>query len=102
MSELLSPLVYQLGAGGILGFLAGYAIKKVVKIAAVIAGLFALALIYLGYTGVISVNYEKLTEATEGLIGDLGGASQWVSPIIANLPFAGSFVAGAALGLKKG
>jgi uncharacterized membrane protein (Fun14 family) len=102
MSELLSPLVYQIGAGGILGFLAGYAIKKVVKIAAVIAGLFALALIYFGYTGVINVNYEKLTEATEGLIGDLSGASQWISPIIANLPFAGSFLAGAALGLKKG
>ena len=102
MSEVISPIIYQLGAGGILGFVAGYAIKKLLKILAVIAGLFALALIYLGYTGIISVNYEKLTEAIEGLMGDLGGASQWVSPIVANLPFAGSFLVGAALGLKKG
>ena len=102
MSEVLSPIVYQLGAGGILGFIAGYAVKKLLKLLAVIAGLFAVALIYLGYTGIISVNYQKLTEAIEGLMGGLGGASQWVSPIIANLPFAGSFVVGAALGLKKG
>lgn len=102
MSEVISPIIYQLGAGGILGFVAGYAIKKLLKILAVIAGLFALALIYLGYTGIISVNYDKLTEAIEGLMGGLGTASQWVSPIVANLPFAGSFLVGAALGLKKG
>lgn len=102
MSEVLSPVLYQLGAGGILGFIVGYAVKKVLKILAVIAGLFALVLIYLGYADIISVNYGKLTEAIEGLMGGLGGASQLVSPIIASLPFAGSFLVGAALGLKKG
>lgn len=102
MSELLSPLIYQLGAGGILGFVVGYAIKKVLKLLALIVGFFALILIYLGYVGIINVNYDKLTETVEGLIGNVGGASEWLSPIIANLPFAGSFVVGAALGLKKG
>jgi len=102
MSEVFSPILYQLGAGGILGFIVGYAVKKVIKILAVIAGLFALVLIYLGYTDIISVNYTKLVEAVEGLMGGLGGASQLVSPIVASLPFAGSFLVGAALGLKKG
>lgn len=102
MSELISPIIYQLGIGGILGVVVGYAVKKVLKILALIAGLFALTLIYLGYTGIISVNYTNLAGAIGGLLGNLGGASQWLSPIIANLPFGGSFVVGATMGFKKG
>ena len=45
MSEIVLPIVYQLGAGGILGFVVGYAIKKMMKIVAVIIGIFALILI---------------------------------------------------------
>jgi uncharacterized membrane protein (Fun14 family) len=102
MSELVPPILFQLGAGGILGFIVGYAIKKVSKILAVIAGLFALALLYLGYTGIISVDYTKLTELIEELLKSLGEASQLLSQIAANLPFAGSFAVAAVLGLKKG
>jgi uncharacterized membrane protein (Fun14 family) len=102
MSELISPIVYQIGAGGILGFIVGYAIKKLLKIIAVIVGLFAIALIYLGYTGIINVDYDKLTVAIKGIIGNLGGASEWITPIIASLPFAGTFMLGAVIGLKKG
>lgn len=102
MSELISPLIYQLGAGGILGFVVGYAVKKVLKILALIVGFFALVLIYLGYIGIIDVNYDKLIEMVEGLIGNVGAASEWLSLIIASLPFAGSFVVGIVLGLKKG
>jgi uncharacterized membrane protein (Fun14 family) len=102
MSELISPIVYQIGAGGILGFIVGYAVKKLLKVLAVIIGLFALALIYLGYTGIINVNYDKLTVAIEGIIGKLNGASALISPIIASLPFAGTFIIGAVIGFKKG
>lgn len=63
MSEVLTPIVYQLGVGGIGGFIAGYEVKKIAKIIAVILGIFFLLLVYPGYTGVISVNYERLTEA---------------------------------------
>jgi len=102
MSEILTPVVYQLGIGGILGFFVGYAIKKLTKLLAVLAGLFALLLIYLGYQGVISVNYGKLAEAVQGLMGGAGQALSWLTPIIANLPFAGSFMAGMVAGLKIG
>jgi uncharacterized membrane protein (Fun14 family) len=102
MSELLPPIVYQVGAGGIFGFIVGYAVKKLLKLLAVIAGLFALALIYLGYTGIIGVDYDKLTQAVSGLAHSLGGEAQWMSPIIASLPFAGTFILGTILGLKKG
>ena len=106
MSEVLTPIVYQLGTGGIAGFVVGYAIKKLAKIVAVIAGLFFLALTYLATVGVINVHYDKLTEMIEGLIGagngGMEGATQWLAPIIANLPFAGTFVVGFALGIKMG
>jgi len=102
MSEVILPIAYQLGAGGILGFVVGYAIKKMMKIVAVILGLFTLALLYLGHTGVISVNYDKLLDAIEKLYGNSGGATQWLTPIVANLPFASVFLVGAAIGFKAG
>lgn len=53
MSEIVSPLVFQLGVGGVLGFLAGYAFKKILKLLAVLLGLASAALIYLAYVGII-------------------------------------------------
>lgn len=102
MSEIITPLIYQFGTGGILGFVVGYAVKKVTKILAVIAGLLALALLYLGFQGIINVNYDKLSQMVEGFTGNLGQASSFLTPLIANLPFAGSFAVGAAIGLKVG
>ena len=102
MSEALTPLVYQLGVGGIIGFFVGYAIKKLTKLIGVIAGLIALLMIYLGYEGVISINYDKLTQMLQSLTGTAGQATSMLTPIIANLPFAGSFLAGTAVGLKLG
>jgi uncharacterized membrane protein (Fun14 family) len=102
LSEVLTPIVYQLGIGGILGFFVGYAVKKLTKLIAVLIGLFALLLIYFGYQGVISINYNRLAEMLQGLMGAAGQASDLLTPIVANLPFAGSFVAGTAVGLKTG
>jgi len=102
MSELLTPIVYQLGIGGALGFFAGYALKKLTKLVAAVTGLMALLLIYLGYEGVITINYEKLTEKIHSLIGIVSQAPNMITPVISSLPFAGSFLAGIALGLKFG
>ncbi len=102
MSEVLTPIAYQLGVGGVLGFFVGYAVKKLTKIVAVLAGILAFILIYLGYQGVININYDKLAEMLGGLLGTAGQAASLLTPIIANLPFAGSFILGAAVGLKIG
>ena len=102
MSEIITPVVYQLGIGGFLGFFVGYAVKKMTKILAVLIGIGALILIYLGYEGIISINYDKLTEMIERIMGTASQASTVLTPIIANLPFAGSFIAGLAVGIKLG
>jgi uncharacterized membrane protein (Fun14 family) len=62
MSGVLAPIVYQLGLDGVLGFFVCYAVKKITKVSAVVAGLGALLLIYLGYGGVVKVDYDKLAQ----------------------------------------
>lgn len=102
ITSALTGIIAQVGVGGILGFVVGYALKKVVKLVLVLAGLFVMILAYLGLRGVITVNFEAL----ESLISSgLASGSQFVgviAAIIAALPFAGSFLAGFLLGLKKG
>ncbi len=102
MSEILSPLAYQLGVGGVGGFIVGYAFKKISKLIIILAGLFFLLLLYLGYSGIISINYDKLLEAIGNGLGLSGQAVQWLIGIISLLPFAGSFTVGFFLGLKMG
>ncbi|KYH42643.1 MAG: hypothetical protein AYL33_001840 [Candidatus Bathyarchaeota archaeon B63] len=102
MSELLNPIIYQLGIGGVLGFFSGYALKKLTKLIAVLIGLAALSLIYLANEGIITVNYDKLIEKVQSLLRIAGQATDMITPIVSGLPFAGSFLAGAALGFKLG
>ncbi len=98
----ITPLIYQFGLGGIGGFIAGFALKKMMKLAAIVIGLFVIALIYLGYQGIISINYGALGNAVSGALGLTGTAAGIIAPIIAHLPFAGSFGLGFFLGLKIG
>jgi uncharacterized membrane protein (Fun14 family) len=100
--SFLSPLAYQFGVGGVGGFIAGYALKKLMKIVAIIIGLFILALVYLGYKGIISINYSALGGSVSGALGLTGQAADLIAPIIAHLPFAGAFGLAFFLGFKMG
>jgi len=102
MSEILSPLAYQLGVGGIGGFVVGYAFKKISKLIIVLIGLFIIALLYLGTSGIISINYGALWEALEGSFSFAGQAAGWLIGLISLLPFMGSFIVGFLLGFKLG
>jgi uncharacterized membrane protein (Fun14 family) len=105
MSEppsLLSPIVTQLGVGGIGGLCVGFAIKKVAKIVAVFIGLGFLGLEYLAYQGIISIDYGALENWASNVIQGAGVLEKALIAFLANLPFASSFLVGFALGLKKG
>jgi len=102
MSELVSPVVYQLGLGGIGGFVVGFALKKITKLFIVIIGLFILALLYLSVNGVINMNYNALWTTIANGLGLAGQAASWVIGLVSLLPFLGSFVVGFLLGLKVG
>jgi uncharacterized membrane protein (Fun14 family) len=100
--SVIPPAVYQLGIGGIGGFIAGYALKKLLKIVVIITGLFILALVYLSYKGILTVNYGELGNLISEAVGLTGQAPEWITPIIANLPFAGAFGLAFFLGFKTG
>jgi len=102
MSEVVSPVVFQLGVGGIGGFVVGFALKKLSKLILVLIGLFVVALIYLGTQGILNVNYGALWDALGKLLGQAGSAFNWIIGAISLLPFAGSFIVGFLLGLKLG
>ncbi len=102
MSEIITPVVYQLGLGAIGGFVVGFALKKIAKIFIVIIGIFILALLYLGANNVININYGNLWNTIANGLGIAGAAASWVVGVISILPFAGSFIVGFLLGLKIG
>jgi len=45
--EIIPSALFTVGSGGVVGFIIGFALKEVMKILAVIAGVFLGALIYL-------------------------------------------------------
>lgn len=107
--ELFGPPVAELGFGGIAGFAVGYALKKILELIIIIAGIFTgieLAFLYwLQSIGAISitVNYGVLrsigTNAIAWGTAQLGGLAAFASAI--SLTVTG-FAAGAALGFQKG
>ncbi|MEM2537577.1 MAG: FUN14 domain-containing protein [Candidatus Bathyarchaeia archaeon] len=102
MSDILSPIIYELGLGGICGFIIGFSIKKLGKLILFLIGLFAAILVYLGLKGVLNVNYEALFKLVSDLLGAAGSAFSWLIHTIILLPFAASFAAGFIVGFKLG
>jgi uncharacterized membrane protein (Fun14 family) len=113
--------VYPIGttiAGGFFGgVLIGYTLKKVMKIAAVVIGLFVAALSYLSYKGLIDVKRVAMENITRSALTNASGqvvhalnntATQFAvysSAVSASgLPIAAAFgfVPGLLMGFKKG
>ena len=68
-SELpVEELVFSAGGGFLFGAVAGFAIKKVIKIEAVVIGLFATALAYLSYKGLIDVKFVAMENITRSAL----------------------------------
>src|SRR5919108_2016866 len=60
--ELSSSIAVTIGGGFFGGLLLGYALKKVIKLIAVIAGLFIAGLAYLQYQQIDSFNWDKIED----------------------------------------
>jgi uncharacterized membrane protein (Fun14 family) len=102
LSEIITPVVYQLGLGGIGGFVVGFALKKIAKLFIIVLGIFIVALLYLGASDIISINFGALWSAVGGWLGGAGQAASWLVGLIAIIPFIGSFAVGFFLGFKLG
>jgi uncharacterized membrane protein (Fun14 family) len=102
MNEVITPVVYQLGLGAVGGFIVGFAIKKLAKLFIVLLGILIIILLYLGTSGVISINYSALWNTIAGWLGGAGQAASWLVGLISLIPFLGSFMVGFLLGFKIG
>jgi uncharacterized membrane protein (Fun14 family) len=113
----VEDFLFSAGGGFLLGAVAGYAIKKVMKIAAVVIGLFVAAIAYLSYRGWVDVKWaamedasrSTLTNASEQVIHALNNtATQFVahqSTLTASgvsIAATVGFVPGLMMGFKKG
>src|ERR687889_376096 len=118
--ESFGPTAATLGGGFFVGVLIGYALKKVIKLLAVIVGLFLAGLAYLQYHQIASINWNKLQTVSEGAITTLsnanimqiqgisggdGHAAATASSLVMTsfgIPLTGSISAGFTLGFLKG
>jgi uncharacterized membrane protein (Fun14 family) len=81
MSELpVEDFLFSAGGGFLFGAVAGYAIKKVMKIAAVVIGLFVAALAYLSF-GWVDVKWVAMEDASRST---LTNASEQVVHALSN------------------
>jgi len=69
-----APFAGSIGGGFAAGALVGFAIKQVLKIAAVIVGLFIAAMAYLQYQGVIHVDWVKFQTITQSGLTTIANA----------------------------
>ena len=71
----IMPFVSTIGFGGIAGFLIGFALKRIMKILAVIAGVFFAAIIYLESQHIVNVNWDKLQTVSNSILSTITSAT---------------------------
>jgi uncharacterized membrane protein (Fun14 family) len=114
--ESFGPAAATLGGGFFVGILIGYALKKVIKLLAVIVGLFLAGLAYLQYHQIANINWNKLQTVSEDAIttlsnaiiqiqssGDVhAAATSSLAMTSFGIPLTGSMSAGFTIGFIKG
>lgn len=108
----IAPLAGSIGGGFFIGLITGYAIKKVIKLAAVIIGVFVAALAYFRFQHVINVDWTKvqgmsqngITWATDMItnISNTIGSPHSATLSHVGIPLVSSASAGLMLGLTRG
>lgn len=90
------------GIGFILGFITGWAAKKLAKLIAFFVGLGLIALKWLEEKGVLIVNWNAL-RGEDGVAGEAQHtATTAFESFIETIPMGAGFAAGAAVGLRRG
>jgi uncharacterized membrane protein (Fun14 family) len=104
-ANTFSPFLTTVGFGGMVGFLIGFAIKEIMKILAVGAGIFFTALMYLESQNIMNINWDKLQSAISTLTnaaGQIPLASTTSSTAINfAVPMTGSSAIGFAIGFMR-
>jgi uncharacterized membrane protein (Fun14 family) len=113
MFESFSPIATSVDRGFFAGIFIGWALKKVLKLTAIIVGLFLAGLAYLQYQHITFINWDKLEQTSVGVVNTLVNATTKMvdsgNPEIAELaitnfgiPLTSSIPIGFAIGFMKG
>jgi len=107
-----APFIGTVGGGFMAGALVGYALKKVIRIVAVVVGLFIAGLAYLQYQGIIHVDWVKFQAVTQSGLTTIAGTIMHMSNNIGTnhtttqfsdlVPLTSSASAGFMLGILRG
>lgn len=108
-------LAATIGGGFFGGILIGYALKKIIKIGAIIAGFFLAALAYLKYQQIANINWDKLQAMSENTLTTLVNATHQIPGLDGNdsvppelvmtnlgIPLTGSLAVGFTIGFMRG
>jgi uncharacterized membrane protein (Fun14 family) len=107
-SDIIASISATVGGGFFGGLLFGYAIKKVVKLIAVIAGLFIAGLAYLQYQQIASFDWNRIEVLASTVLGNvtsqISNNQEATAFAMSNfgIPLTGSMSAGFAVGFMKG
>jgi uncharacterized membrane protein (Fun14 family) len=109
---IMATFAGTVGGGFLIGFVTGYAIKKVIKLAAVIVGLFIATMAYLEYRRILSVDWHKVQAVSQNaitwVVNELthlySNIGAFHSGTLSNIgiPLVSSVSTGFALGLARG
>ena len=113
--ENAGPFVTTIGAGFFVGVLIGYALKKVVKIVAIVVGLFFAGLAHLQYQHIVNINWNNLQQVSQHAAVTVLNATKYI-PGLTNvsghttnlsmsdfgIPLTGSMFVGFTLGFVRG
>jgi uncharacterized membrane protein (Fun14 family) len=119
--ESFGSAAATLGGGFFVGILIGYALKKIIKIVAIITGIFLAGLAYLQHQQIANINWNKLQTLSEGAITTLSNAITQIPGISSGsvdahaattssllamtsfgIPLTGSMSSGCTIGFIKG
>jgi uncharacterized membrane protein (Fun14 family) len=113
--ENAGPFVTTIGGGFFIGILIGYALKKVVKLIAIVFGLFFAGLAYLQYQHMVNINWNNLQTVSQNFaitilnatkyipgLTNVNGHTTYLQTADFGIPLTGSMAVGFTLGFVRG
>lgn len=94
-------VVTTLGFGGIAGWSVGYTLKKVAKLAALLIGVVVIALQFLAFQKLITIDWQRIQQSVPESSMEQAWAGL-MSVLAYNMPFAGAFAVGMFMGFRSG
>jgi uncharacterized membrane protein (Fun14 family) len=96
----------EVGTGGVIGGIIGFAAKKVAKLIAVLVGLELALFKFLETRGILEVNWDALTGATQDATASAttaaGQPPSWIMSLLSALPVSAGFTGGFLVGFRRG